>query len=127
VRRSTSGVAAEITSQGEYFRWTFADTSQSGIYTVRMSGADELTQRYAVNVDARESDPVKMAPNRLTDLPWSGIRFAYDTELQDFAEPTQTFIAAVDENPIHRWLLMSALAAAIAESWLAGRIGRRRI
>ena len=127
VRRSTSGVAAEITSQGEYFRWTFADTSQSGIYTVRMSGADELMQRYAVNVDARESDPVKMAPNRLTDLPWSGIRFAYDTELQDFAEPTQTFIAAVDENPIHRWLLMSALAAAIAESWLAGRIGRRRI
>lgn len=126
-RRSTSGVAAEIASQGEYFRWTFADTSRSGIYTVRISGPDDVTQRFAVNVDPRESDPAKLAPNRLTDLPWSGIRFAYDTELQDFAEPTQTFIAAVDENPIHRWLLMSALAAAIAESWLAGRIGRRRI
>ncbi|MCE9603987.1 MAG: BatA domain-containing protein [Planctomycetia bacterium] len=126
-RPSSNGIAAEIVSQGEFFRWTFADTSQSGIYTVRISGSTDSVERYAVNVDARESDPAKMAPNRLTDQPWSGIRFSYDTELQDFAEPTQTFVASVDENPIHRWLLMTALAAAIAETWLAGRMGRRRI
>lgn len=126
-RAQSSGVAAEIVSQGDYFRWTFADTAQSGIYTVRVSGATESVERYAVNVDARESDPAKLASNRLTDQPWSGIRFAYDTELQDFSEPTETYVASVDENPIHRRLLMIALAAALVESWLAGRMGRRRL
>lgn len=121
-RRTPSGVAAEISAQGEYFRWTFADTAQSGIYSVRISGATDHTERVAVNVDARECDPAKLAPGRLTEQPWSGVRFHYDTELQDFDEPTQKFVASDDERPIHRWLLIAALAAVIGESLLAGMI-----
>jgi hypothetical protein len=124
-RRIPSGLAAEIAAQGEFFRWSFADTSQSGIYSVRISGATDTTERFAVNVDARECDPAKLAPGRLTEQPWSGVRFHYDTELQDFDEPTQKFVASDDEQPIHRWLLMAALAAVIGESLLAGAIAGR--
>ena len=121
-RRVPSGRAAEIAAQGEFFRWSFADTSQSGIYLVRISGATDTVERFAVNVDPRESDPAKLPSVRLTEQPWSGVKFHYDTELQEFDAPTQKYIAPNDERPIHRLLLMAALAAVVAETLIAGRI-----
>lgn len=120
-------IPADVVAEGDSFRWTFADTARAGLYDVRPATKPPTTERYAVNVDPRESDLVKLPPQQLTGLPWSGIRFAYATELQDFSEPTEAFVAAGDADPIHRWLLLAALAAAVGETWFAGRIGRRRL
>jgi len=124
--KNNDALAAEVAPQGDYFRWSFADTLESGIYTVAISAAQDVTERQAVNVDSRESRPTKLPPARLTELPWSTVRFLYNTDLQDFAEPAQTYVASGEANPIHRWLLFSALAVALSETLLAGRAGRLR-
>ena len=118
---------ADVVPDGDAYRWTFADTRRAGLYEVRPATRSPIAERYAVNVDPRESDLQKLPPQQLTGQTWTGVRFAYATELQDFSEPVETFVAAGDADPIHRWLLMAALGAAIGETWFAGRIGRRRL
>lgn len=46
-------VPAEV--NGSDSRWTFTDTLRSGVYTVASGGAPGGAQRYAVNLDTRES------------------------------------------------------------------------
>jgi len=46
-------VPAEV--NGSDSRWTFTDTLRSGVYTVASGGAQGGAQRYAVNLDTRES------------------------------------------------------------------------
>jgi hypothetical protein len=50
----------------------FVGTDQIGIYRVRGAGADETfarqaTQDFAVNLDPRESDPARLAPEKRPD------------------------------------------------------------
>jgi hypothetical protein len=118
---------AEVVPQGELYRWTFADTSLAGTYTISVREDPSAVRRYVVNVDPAESDLTKISPARFTERSWTGVRFAYANELQNFSDPAPTFVVAGEADPIHRWLLMTALAAALTESWLAGRIGRRRL
>ena len=125
--RPTASSPADVAAEGDMFRWTFGGAQTAGVYEARLSTAPPTVERLAVNLDARESDLVKLPADQLTSLPWSGVRFNYSTELQDFSEPGAVFVAAGDAAPIHRWLLMTALAAALGESWFAGRIGRRRV
>jgi hypothetical protein len=117
---------AEVTAQVDLIRWSYSNTPYAGIYGVDFSGSGTWTP-YVVNVDPAESDLTKLSPARFTEKSWTGVRFAYANELQDFSDPAPTFVVAGDADPIHRWLLMTALAAALTESWLAGRIGRRRL
>lgn len=125
-KRTKATAVAEIVPAGDFFRWTFADTQQSGIYAVNIAAAADFTERYAVNVDPRESALVKLPPTRLTSLPWATVPLHYATDLQDFAEPAQQYVASGEANPIHRWFLLAALAAALGETLLAGRAGRSR-
>jgi hypothetical protein len=118
--------SAEVVPAGEFFRWSFAETPTSGIYAVTIAAAEQTTRPFAVNVDPRESELVKLASNRLTSLPWSTVPLHYSTDLQDFAEPARTFVASGEANPIHRWFLLGALVAAVGETLLAGRAGRGR-
>jgi hypothetical protein len=126
-RTAAPTASAEVAPRGENYRWTFADTSYSGIYTAHISGPPPVVERFAVNIDPLESDPTKLAANRLIDRTWTTVRFAYGTDVHDFSadEPMPLTVGA--SNPIHRWLLMTALAAALVETWWAGRIGRRRL
>lgn len=126
-RSAAPTATAEVAPQGENYRWSYADTQLSGIYTAHISGPPPTVERFAVNVDPRESDPVKLAANRLTDRTWTNVRFAYGTDVQDFSAAEATSIVAAADNPLHRWLLGTAIAAALVETWWAGRIGRRRL
>jgi hypothetical protein len=118
---------AEVVPQGELYRWTYSDTTLAGTYRIAVRDDPSASRSYVVNVDPSESDLTKLSPARFTEKSWTGVRFVYANELQDFSDPAPTFVVVGDANPIHRWLLMTALAAALAESWLAGRIGRRRL
>jgi hypothetical protein len=118
---------AEVVPQGELYRWSYADTALAGTYKISVREDAGATRRYVVNVDPSESELTKLSPARFTEKSWTGVRFVYANELQDFSDPAPTFVVAGESNPIHRWLLMTALAAALGESWLAGRIGRRRL
>jgi hypothetical protein len=119
--------AAEVVPQGEFYRWSLADAPLAGIYTAHISGPPAVVERYAVNGDPRESDLVKLPSVRLTDRNWSQIRFAYGTDVRDFSDSAPQFVAATGGNNWPRNLLLCAFAAALVETWWAGRIGRRRL
>jgi SAM-dependent methyltransferase len=121
------GTAAEIVPQGENYRWALADVPLAGLYTAHISGPPPVVEPFAVNVDPHESDPTKLSPGRLTERTWEQVRFVYGTDVRDFSEPQQSFVAVGEANPWHRKLLFLAFAAALAETWWAGRIGRRRL
>jgi hypothetical protein len=126
-RPPASAATAEIAPQGENYHWSFADTVLSGIYAAHISGPPPVVERFAVNVDPLESDPTKLAANRLTDRTWSNVRFAYGSDVQDFSAAEAMPVVVAADNPLHRWLLGTAIAAALVETWWAGRIGRRRL
>jgi hypothetical protein len=126
-RGAAAVASAEVVPQGEFYHWTFADAALSGIYAANISGPPPSVERFAVNVDPRESDPTRLASNRLTDRTWSNVRFAYGTEVRDFSDAESTPIVVGSADPFHRLLLFTALGAALLETWWAGRIGRRRL
>jgi hypothetical protein len=122
-----SRASAEVVPQGENYRWTFADVPLSGFYTAHISGPPPTVERFAVNVDVRESDLVKLPRNRLTERTWQKVHFVYGTDVHDFSATQSTFTATGEANPLHRKLLLLAFTAALVETWWAGRIGRRRL
>ncbi len=124
---ASTGDSAEVTADGETYRWNYADVMLSGFYTAHVSGPPQTTERFAVNVDTHESDLVKLPSARLLERTWTKVRFTYGTEVRDFSEPDATFIAAAPSNSFSRQLLLLAFAAALLETWWAGRIGRRRL
>ncbi len=95
--------------------WTFTDTLRSGVYAVVPSGAPGEVQRYAVNVDTRESRlervDATMLPNQLR---------AGDMEA---AEPLAV-IPAARTTHVFRYLLVAALLLVLCESFLAWFLGR---
>lgn len=101
-------------------RWTFDDTSQSGVFLVATDRDDgtrgDGDQRFAVNVDPAESDLARAARDELPE-PLSVV---------DVLEPlaaASTEVAARDNW--HVPLLCGLLALVIAESACAWFLGRR--
>jgi len=90
----------------------YADTDLAGIYTVQSSDGDGA-MRFAVNVDARESDLAQVNPQKLPPQ--------LSTERGGNADNRN---AAVQRVPWSRSLLWSALALVLLELCLAWRFGR---
>lgn len=98
-------------------QWTLADTHARGVYSVRGGNADSGTQRFAVNVDTRESRLDRFDARRLPP---------------PFRAPTSpvdegaTILAAVP-NRLYRVVLSLVLVLLVADTILAWHLGRRSL
>lgn len=125
--RSPSGEqhSIRLTADGDWCRWTYADTSASGIYTASFGPPLSMEESYAVNVDTAESDLSKLSASELGQEVWPGVRFETWTEWQDPSQSADQPIAR--QSTLHQWLLGGALGLLLLESLLACYFARRAI
>jgi hypothetical protein len=98
---------------GEISTWIYSDTAYSGVYTARYGSPLERTQRFAVNVNTRESSLERFDAELLPSQ--------FD---QDFApdEPTAA-LPATRPTQYFRYFLGVVLALLLSETFLAWRFG----
>lgn len=105
----------------------FTDTDLPGVYALK---AGSLSARFAVNVAASESNTAPMPTEQLEQF---GVKM--DNAVGDpvdlaalAARERQLKIEELERRQkVWRWLVVVALAALFLETWLAGRLARRRM
>lgn len=116
---------AVVTNDGADRAWSYAETSQSGIYRVApadQSGTSQAEQAFAVNLNTAESDLEQVTPEELARDVWPGVRYFHRTNWRD-SEPGTTE-AIVVRNRLHIWLLATAVCLLLTESFLTWFSGR---
>ena len=108
-----------LDTEGDYGRWSLADTAASGIYTVRIGSAPGPL--IAVNVDTVESDLTQLSVDQLRSDVWPGIPFDHQTTWQDTVRPAAASAGRHGGVPIA--LLYAALGLVLLETSLARRAG----
>ncbi|MFO0817449.1 MAG: BatA domain-containing protein [Pirellulales bacterium] len=104
---------ASVERSNDDLRWSFVATASQGLYIARRGNEEE---RFAVNLDTRESDLTRLDP---TLLPASMRRESSATE------PREQGPSAISSGrSLFRHLLMVVLGLLIGESLLAQRLGR---
>jgi hypothetical protein len=100
---------------------TFADTTQPGLYLVRMGSTET---RFAVNLAAAESNT---APLSLEQLEQRGVRFGADQTRGERLDQVRQQRDSELENrqKMWRWLIVLALGILMLETWWAGRAERQ--
>ena len=111
-----AGVASQSTSNGS--GWSYADTDESGIYS--LTGLPKgCTQQFAVNVDTAEGDLAKVDVHQLpaqlkVRATWQGEENAPTT-------------VAISQSSLNQQILWGALALLFIESLMAWQFGRGAI
>jgi hypothetical protein len=106
-------VPAEV--NGSESRWTFTETIRSGVYTVAIGGASGDVQRYAVNLDTRESQLERLDADLLPSQFQRGTADAAQHDARaDGLSPSQSF----------RYVLAVVLLLLLCETFLAWFVGR---
>jgi hypothetical protein len=98
----------------------YADTWQSGIYTVQFGSPVGSEERFAVNVDTTESDLNQIGDEELQNEVWPGVPFSRQTSWQDL----DTAVAVTTGRGglrLHIVLLYAVLFLLLAELLVAGR------
>ncbi len=111
-----------LKSDGGLNHWSFGTAEYSGVYRVEFGPPLLREELFAVNADAAESDLRKITPEELRDEVWPGVPFepfGWQADSGGPATPTTR------RDPLHRWLLLAALALLLAEPALACWLGRR--
>lgn len=111
-----------LTTDGGVSHWSFGEPDRSGVYRVELGPPLLRDELFAVNVDPAESDLTKITPDELRDDVWPGVPFepfGWQAATGGPAAPTTR------RNPLHRWLLLAALALLLTEPALACWLGRR--
>jgi hypothetical protein len=107
-----------IVIDGGDARWSFSGTSKSGVYEVRIG---ESVQRFAINVNPRESDLARFDPELLPgQIRGAGVG---SQESGESALPLTTHHSPLT---LFRWLLFGVLALLLVEPLLAWQFGRGR-
>jgi hypothetical protein len=107
-----------VVMDGGDARFSFSGTSTSGVYEARIG---DSVQRYAVNVNPRESDLARLDPDLLpSQIRGSGVG---GQETGESALPMATHHAP---RTLFRWLLFGVLALLLVEPLLAWQFGRGR-
>ena len=110
-----------LRADGDYAAWSYSDTTQSGIYTARVGSPSAGGESFAVNVDVRESDLARLAPEELKSAIWPQTPFLYRT--------TWAEAGAAGTAPVARsgrlgvGLLYAVLGLLCGETLLAWRFG----
>ena len=106
-----------VAADADAARWSYLDTSVSGIYSARSGTGAVPQETFAVNVDTANSDLAKLDK---ADLP------AGFTLRSGFASPEQAATAPVEtRSDVHLWLLYTVLALVLADTSLAWWFGYR--
>jgi hypothetical protein len=104
---------------------TFSDTDQPGVYTIDTAAG---ARSFVVNLDALES---KTTPLHIETLEQFGCRLVNHSQARKQADQEQLrqMQNAELENrqKLWRWLILSAIALLIVETWLAGRARQPRL
>ncbi|HEX5103532.1 MAG TPA: hypothetical protein VFV87_06955, partial [Pirellulaceae bacterium] len=103
-----------VVADGLGARWTFGGTATSGLYEAQ---ADQTVQRFAVNVNPRESDLARFDPELLPSQ--------IHREPLGVNEPA-TITAARDSSSYFRYVLFAVLGLLLLEPVLAWQFGRGR-
>lgn len=115
---------ATIEAEGDRGGWSFTDTAVAGIYSAQVPG-EPSAERFAVNLDTRESDLTPADPQELLTRHFSGtslqIRGRWEPEA---VAEVQTLVPA--PRYLQGWLLLGALALLFADSFLAWFFGSRQ-
>jgi len=108
--------AASVVSDLDQASWTFEQTQRSGIYRVRLGSSSQAVQKFAVNVDTRESDLRKIDPAELPSA------FSVRTTYENLDQQPSAQISR--RSGLHRLLLFAALVLMFAEQYLARLMAR---
>lgn len=96
------------------------ETTRPGIYSLLMSTTPATTERFAINVDPRESDPQRLDPHEL-----SASRDGHDGAIMvrkaDSPLPTTPAVADSETDPLSLGLLAIVLGFLFVEQTLAWR------
>lgn len=100
----------------------FSGTDAPGIYS---ASAGQETQRYAVNLDPRESHTAPLQPEELERMhvPLKGEQPAVATTLATKQQLLNTELE--NKQKLWRWLVVAALIALLGETWLSGRLTQK--
>ncbi len=116
--------SAQVRTVGDAVEFNYADTWQSGIYTVQPGQPAGRGQLFAVNVDTVESDLAAIGPEELQTDVWPGIPFLHQTTWQDLDATAAAVGAAHGRNRLHVNLLYAALGLLLFETFLGWKMGR---
>jgi hypothetical protein len=94
-------------------------TNQSGIYELAIGPPVNLTEWYAVNVDARESALDYVGEEELENDLFPGVAIEYLTQWQD--GPRRSDSSLAERGGLTRWLLLAVLCLVLVESLMAWR------
>ena len=100
-------------------RISYGATYRSGVYEIALGSPPGRRELFAVNVDPRESDPVKVHENELQAELLAGIDFVYRTNWQDFRRDAD--VAVAERGGMTRWLLLAVLCLTFVEQLMAWR------
>jgi hypothetical protein len=101
--------------------WGFRDTWYSGVYSVRFGDAASEPQRFARNVDTRESDLEPLDPTTLEEEVWPGVAFRYQTDWEAGAdEPSGQLGRRATLSQEILWIVFGGL---LLETFFAWRFG----
>jgi hypothetical protein len=119
-----ASVNAAITADGDRGYWSFVDTAEAGIYSVQVPGETEA-ERFAVNLNTRESDLTQVDPQELLTSHFAGtplrIRSTWEPEMGGAVE---TLVPA--PKYLQGWLLLAALVLLFADAFLGWFFGSRQ-
>jgi hypothetical protein len=110
-----------LDTEGDYGRWSLADTSASGMYAVRIGPAATTGPLFAVNLDNVESDLTPLSVDQLQSDVWPGVPFNHQTTWQDPVRPAAASAGRTGGLPIA--LLYAAVGLVLLETSLARRAG----
>ena len=96
-------------------RWSFGDTSQSGVYRVEIGAPVSRDEAYAVNVNTAESDLARISPEELPR----------EFSTHGRASADESGVPAIAQRSgLHKSLLYIVLGLLFVETILAWRFGR---
>jgi hypothetical protein len=117
---------ASLSNTGEGFALSYADTAQSGVYTLKFGSAAKRSETFAVNVDTAESDLAQVSADELRSEVWPGVPFDCQTSWQDVGATAAIVASPAAKSRLHVNLLYAALGLLLAETFLGGKLGGDR-
>jgi hypothetical protein len=110
--------SARVVRDETFSRFSFENTSESGIYEVTFAHPVSRTELFAVNVDPRESNLAKFVHEEFSEELLTGLEFSYLTNWPDDASAPENSSSA-EHGGLARWILYGILYLMFVEQMLA--------
>lgn len=113
-------VVGTMTRDGQISEFSFAETELTGIYTATFGSPVSRSDRFACNLDPRESDPARMSRDELLEGLFSGRDVRFITEYQpETATGEADGVPRDSAGGLSRWFLYAVLYFLLVELAMA--------